>query len=220
MLLPSDRLCQDVQDFFFLLFDTDEHNIFSVKYYLCNNWLSFIFLSCPFTLFFSERCLKSEKKMSIRPGQIVVQSTPRGSMGVGGTTMISSTRRSNVMGGGFGGGTGMLLPTGEASNLSKQAVMTVKGVRGKEKKELCDLNGRLASYLEKVKFLEATNKALSEECAKLRKLKGVTGDRVKELYEGELQECREALQETQKEISPLQAKNLALEDEVDKYMEE
>lgn len=163
---------------------------------------------------------KEKKKMSIRPGQIVVQSTPRGSMGVGGTTMISSTRRSNVMGGGFGGGTGMLLPTGEASNLSKQAVMTVKGVRGKEKKELCDLNGRLASYLEKVKFLEATNKALSEECAKLRKLKGVTGDRVKELYEGELQECREALQETQKEISPLQAKNLALEDEVDKYMEE
>ncbi|XP_060591187.1 non-neuronal cytoplasmic intermediate filament protein B-like isoform X2 [Ruditapes philippinarum] len=162
---------------------------------------------------------KEKKKMSMRKGDIVIQNTPRGSMGgVGTMTMSSTSRRSNVMGGGYGGG--MMLPTGEASNLSKQAVQTVKGVRGKEKREMCDLNGRLASYLEKVKFLEATNKALSEECEKLRKIKGITGERIREEYEEELKECREALEEANKEVAPLQSKILSLEDKVESLVEE
>lgn len=147
------------------------------------------------------------------PGAVVVQHTPVGtkstrvSIGPG-----SSFRRSNVT---SSYSTPMLAPQGEASRLSKETVQSVKGIRGKEKKDMCDLNGRLASYMEKVKFLEATNKALAEECEKLRKIKGLTGDRIRDEYEEELKEARDALKEASKEIAPLQAKVMGLEDKVE-----
>lgn len=157
--------------------------------------------------------------MSMRKSDIVIQNTPRPSMTGRAGDVITTTRRSNVVGSSYGG-SGVMLPTGEASSLSKHTVQTVKGLRGKEKREMCDLNGRLASYLEKVKFLEATNKALSEECEKLRKIKGITGERVREEYEEELKEAREALDEANKEVAPLQSKILSLEDKVETLAEE
>ncbi|XP_045195495.2 70 kDa neurofilament protein-like isoform X2 [Mercenaria mercenaria] len=155
----------------------------------------------------------SRKRQSMGPSPVVVQHTPVGTK----STRVSigpgaSLRRSNVT---TSYTAPMLAPQGEASRLSKETVQSVKGIRGKEKKDMCDLNGRLASYMEKVKFLEATNKGLAEECEKLRKIKGLTGDRIKEEYEDELKEAREALAEASKELAPLQAKVMGLEDKVE-----
>lgn len=147
------------------------------------------------------------------PKGVVVAHTPYGatstrmSFGAPGVTV---TRRSNV----FSQSAGPLLgPAGEASKVSREAVESVKGQRGKEKRDMCDLNGRLAEYLEKVRILETTNKALYEQLEQLRKMKGITGARIKEEYEEELQEARDCLKEAKQQLAEAEAAKL---DAIDK----
>lgn len=108
----------------------------------------------------------------------------------------------------------------DAIKVSKEAVQTVKGVRGKEKQDMCHLNGVLAEHMENSRFLQTTNKALAEECEKLRKMKGLDQARVKEEYEDELKEARSALAELAKQMAPLRAANVVLEDKVETQSDE
>jgi len=149
-------------------------------------------------------------RMSMGPNQVVVTRTAPGTrMSLGGSQTIM---RSNVVSLSFAAPN---RPVGEAGKVSKDAVVNVMETRGKEKKDLGDLNSKLASYIDKVKYMEACNKAMTEEIERLRKMKGYTQDRIKDEYEDELKEARATIDQLKKERSPMQAHILSLEDKLE-----
>jgi len=76
-----------------------------------------------------------------------------------------------------------------------------------------DLNERFASYIEKVRFLEAQNKRLGGELDKLKGKWGKETTQIKGLYQAELDEAKRLLEEAQKEKSRLEMRIAALEDQ-------
>ncbi|KAH3795027.1 hypothetical protein DPMN_148572 [Dreissena polymorpha] len=160
----------------------------------------------------------TRKRQSMGPGSVIVQKTAPGvRMSLGGNLGSSMTIRRNVVTSTYAAPN---RPVGEAGKVSKESVATVMNTRGKEKRDLGDLNSKLANYIDKVKYMEACNKAMTEEIDRLRKMKGYTQDRVKEEYEEELKEARATIDTLSKEIAPLQAKILKLEDKVDSQQQE
>lgn len=156
------------------------------------------------------------KRASMGPTQVIVQkSTPGTRVSYGGPNTL--IRRNVVSSTTFAAPN---RPVGEAGKVSKESVQTVLSTRGKEKKEMGDLNSKLANYIDKVKYMEACNKAMTEEIERLRKMKGYTQQRVRDEYEDELKEARETIAQLSKELAPLQAKVLALEDKVETKDEE
>lgn len=152
------------------------------------------------------------------PGSVIVQKTAPGlRMSLGGGQGMTTTIRRNVVQSNYAAPN---RPVGEAGKVSKESVATVLNTRGHEKKELGDLNSKLANYIDKVKYMEACNKAMTEEIDRLRKMKGYTQDRIKEEYEEELKEARATINTLSKEIAPLQARILKLDDKVDSQQQE
>jgi len=90
----------------------------------------------------------------------------------------------------------------------------VKSTRDKEKKDMQDLNERFASYIEKVRFLEAQNRRLGGELDKLKSKWGKETTQIKGLYQAELDEAKRLLEEAQKEKSRLEMRIAALEDQL------
>jgi intermediate filament protein if len=127
-------------------------------------------------------------------------------------------------GGGFGGGGSSMTmerstryssTAGGPGSLALQAtgVTNVKSSRDKEKKDMQDLNERFASYIEKVRFLEAQNRRLGGELDKLKSKWGKETTQIKGLYQAELDEAKRLLEEAQKEKSRLEMRIAALEDQ-------
>lgn len=77
------------------------------------------------------------------------------------------------------------------------------------------LNERFASYIEKVRFLEAQNKALLSEIDRLKKLKGFDVSEIKELYEQEIAESRNVIDELSKEKAKFDSTLVGLQDALD-----
>lgn len=77
------------------------------------------------------------------------------------------------------------------------------------------LNERFASYIEKVRFLEAQNKALLAEIERLKKLKGFDVSEIKELYEQEIAESRNVIDELSKEKAKFDSTLVGLQDALD-----
>ncbi|KHJ87291.1 hypothetical protein OESDEN_12937 [Oesophagostomum dentatum] len=79
--------------------------------------------------------------------------------------------------------------SGAGSGLSpfgQNAASTIRDSREREKKEMSDLNDRLASYIEKVRFLEAQNRKLAADLDALRSKWGKDTHNIRNMYEGEL----------------------------------
>lgn len=101
---------------------------------------------------------------------------------------------SGAGGAGFGSSTAMRTYSGEKLdfNLADAMNQDFLNTRSNEKAELQHLNDRFASYIEKVRFLEQQNAALTVEIEKLRTREGP--GRVAEMYEEEMRELRRQIE--------------------------
>ncbi|XP_061579698.1 desmin a isoform X2 [Cololabis saira] len=105
---------------------------------------------------------------------------------------FSSYRASGA--GGLGSSSAMRTYTGEKLdfNLADAMNQDFLNTRTNEKAELQHLNDRFASYIEKVRFLEQQNAALTVEIEKMRGREGP--GRVADLYEEEMRELRRQIE--------------------------
>nr|CAA68255.1 intermediate filament protein [Lineus sanguineus] len=131
-------------------------------------------------------------------------------MGMGGGSSSMSMHMRSM------GSASMATPAGAYQNISALGTASVQKNRKREKKDMQDLNERLASYIEKVRFLEAQNKKLGSELDDLRAKWGKETAAVKAVYEGELAQARKLLDESEKERSRLELKVPVLQEEVDR----
>lgn len=76
--------------------------------------------------------------------------------------------------------------SGGASPFGQNAASAIRDSREREKKEMCELNDRLASYIEKVRFLEAQNRKLAADLELLKGRWGKDTHSIKTMYESEL----------------------------------
>lgn len=152
---------------------------------------------------------KVEYRRSVKTAPVVssrttvIQRTPAGS---GNVMNRSSTSRLSM---------GPAFSTGVLAGLSHKGVNDVIQTRDREKKDMQGLNERFASYIEKVRFLEAQNKALLAEIERLKKLKGFDVSEIKELYEQEIAESRNVIDELSKEKAKFDSTLVGLQDALD-----
>jgi len=106
-------------------------------------------------------------------------------------------------------------PAGGYTSLSAKGVLDVTQSRHREKKDMQDLNERLANYIEKVRFLEAQNRRLADELEKLKSKWGKETEMIKAMYEAELAEARRLLDDAVKEKSRLEIRLTSTEEYTD-----
>ena len=101
------------------------------------------------------------------------------------------------------------------TTITTTGVNNVRESRVREKKDMQDLNERFASYIEKVRFLEAQNRRLADELEKLKSKWGKETSAVKAMYQAELDEARRLLDESEKEKSRLEISNSSLSEQIE-----
>ncbi|XP_050414762.1 retrograde protein of 51 kDa isoform X2 [Patella vulgata] len=137
------------------------------------------------------------------------------------TTIINRGSHSRVpTGAGYNrssmsGFSGLSLVPGTYSSMSHEGVVTMKEKRGHEKKEMQGLNERLGSYIEKVRFLEATITQLEQELDYYRNQKAADFKPVRDMYENELAQARRVIDDLSAEKAGVDAKMAGLQDLVD-----
>merc|ERR1719156_497986 len=115
-----------------------------------------------------------------------------------------------ALGGGGGGISGAVREV--ASNPT-----AVIAQREKEKRDLQELNDRFASYIERVRFLEADNKRLQSIIDTLKVKFEQLKVTLKEMYENELEQARKTIDETTKAKAEVELKVARLEEELADY---
>lgn len=98
-------------------------------------------------------------------------------------------------------------------NLADAMNQDFLNTRTNEKAELQHLNDRFASYIEKVRFLEQQNQALSVEIERLR---GREPTRVAEMYEEEMRELRRQVDALTNQRSRIELERDNLADDLQK----
>lgn len=154
--------------------------------------------------------VKEPRKSTIGSREIVINRSAPG-----------SNRRSGGFGsgGGFGGGMRMssaapVFSPGVLQTISSTGLGDFRGNRQKEKRELQNLNERLASYIEKVHFLETQNKKLEAELEALRNRKTEDLQPIRDAYEGELAQARKVIDELSAAKGANDAKMAGLQDDI------
>ncbi|XP_068186122.1 desmin-like isoform X2 [Antennarius striatus] len=130
---------------------------------------------------------------------------------------FSSYRVSSGAGGaGYGASTAMRTYSGEKLdfNLADAMNQDFLNTRTNEKAELQHLNDRFASYIEKVRFLEQQNAALTVEIEKLRGREGP--GRVAEMYEDEMKELRRQIEALSNQRARVEVERDNLADDLQK----
>lgn len=106
------------------------------------------------------------------------------------------------------------LHSGGYEQRTNTGVNEMKQHREKEKKDMQDLNERFASYIEKVRFLEAQNRKLGSELEHLKSKWGKETSQVKQMYEAELAEARKLIDDLTREKANLEIKNNSLQEQM------
>jgi intermediate filament protein if len=139
---------------------------------------------------------------------------PAGRQPLGGRTAARETHTSGSrslkivteMGSSLGSG---LSPFGQ------NAASAIRDSREREKKEMSDLNDKLASYIEKVRFLEAQNRKLAADLELLRGKWGKDTHNIRQMYEAELIEAKRLIDDTNRQRDELLKSIKKMQDELD-----
>ncbi|BFZ20481.1 hypothetical protein BsWGS_23520 [Bradybaena similaris] len=103
---------------------------------------------------------------------------------------------------------------GVYQQLSSSGITDFRGNREKEKREMQNLNERLASYIERVHFLDAQVKKLEAENEALRNRKVEDLQPIRDAYENELAQARKVIDELSSTKGVAEAKVAGLQDEI------
>lgn len=95
----------------------------------------------------------------------------------------------------------------------------LKIVRTNEKEQLQGLNDRFAAFIERVRELEQHNRALEAEAESLRRSLGSEPARLRDLYEHELRELRERVDQLERDRSRAQLENAHLDEALARVQE-
>lgn len=107
------------------------------------------------------------------------------------------------------------MTAGTYAAVTGTGVTAVKDARAQEKRDMQDLNQRFASYIEKVRFLEAQNRRLTDELARLKAKWGRETSVVKAMYQAELDEARKCLDVADKGKARLEISVASLEEQLE-----
>jgi len=150
---------------------------------------------------------------SIAPRNLIIQRTSYGGLGGAASGSRSTTIERSSHYGALGAG----VPAGAYATVTTSGVTNVKQSREREKKDMQDLNERFASYIEKVRFLEAQNRRLADELEKLKARWGKETTQVKAMYQAELDEARKGLDVSDKEKARLEIRVASLEEQLEEF---
>lgn len=145
---------------------------------------------------------------------LVIQRSSGGYPSYGGGSRVSRTIERSYGSSSYGGGGMGGLPAGSYAHVTNTEMSSMRNSREKEKRDMQDLNERFASYIEKVRFLEAQNKKLADELEKLKSNWGKETSQVKIMFETELSEARRLLDDGERDRAKLEVRNATLEDQV------
>ncbi|XP_052092136.1 retrograde protein of 51 kDa-like isoform X2 [Mytilus californianus] len=154
------------------------------------------------------RNIKTQPTIGTRSTVINRTSHGGGSIMPGGGSRSVSMRMSM-------GGSAPSFAQGTVSSMSHKNVANVLDTRAKEKTEMNVLNERFASYIEKVRFVEAQNKALLAEIDRLKKQKNFDASEIKELYEQEIADSRKIIDDLSDEKAKFDATLVSLQDQLE-----
>ncbi|XP_013412657.1 70 kDa neurofilament protein isoform X2 [Lingula anatina] len=107
-----------------------------------------------------------------------------------------------------------------SSAISSNAADNVAKTREREKQDMQDLNERFASYIEKVRFLEAQNRKLAAELENLKAKWGKETASIKVMFEGEMTELRKQRDDADTRYRALEAKLAGLEEQIEDLQRE
>lgn len=144
-------------------------------------------------------------RTQITPRTTIIQRTSYGGPGQGGYSKKQQQMAYANMG----------APAGAYAHVTSTGVSSVKASRDQEKKDMQDLNERFASYIEKVRFLEAQNRKLADELNKLKDKWGKETSAIKAMYQAELDEARKLLDDAEKEKARLEIRCASLEEQIE-----
>ncbi|VDO94502.1 unnamed protein product [Heligmosomoides polygyrus] len=94
------------------------------------------------------------------------------------------------------------------SPFGQNAASTIRDSREREKKEMSDLNDRLASYIEKARWAKST------DLDALRSKWGKDTHNIRNMYEGELADAQKLIDETNKQRKDLETQIKKMQDEL------